>query len=249
MTVDRSAKLHFLRFEFKYLLDQETRAAVEAELSHFVELDPYVAQQPNHLYFVRSLYYDDAAMSAYQEKTDGMLTRSKFRVRTYGRTNDDPAPWFLEIKGRHNQLVFKHRTPILGEFDREAKGEELTRLLLRHAQKGAVRDQFEFAVYKHGIRPVALVDYLRRPYVSKFDPDFRLTFDAQLSTCMTDTLFPDAAARTRPVLRGYTVMEVKFRHHVPAWFHRILQAYELRRRSISKICESTVALGLRPADV
>lgn len=249
MSNERSAKLHFLRFEFKYVLDHALRSAVEAELQHFVELDPYVQQQPNHLYFVRSLYFDDAAMSAYHAKTDGMLTRSKFRVRTYARASDDPAPWFLELKGRHNQLVFKHRTPIVGDFDRCAHGRELTKILLANGQPGAVRDQFEFAVFRHGIRPVALVDYLRRPYVSKFDPDFRLTFDANLSTCATDTMFPDAAARTRMVMRGYTVMEVKFRHHVPAWFHRILQAYELRRRSVSKICESTVALGMAPADV
>jgi hypothetical protein len=249
VTSEGTTKLHFLRFEFKYVLDQDLRAAVEAELQHFVQLDPHVQKQPNHLYFVRSLYFDDAAMSAFHAKTDGMLTRSKFRVRTYSRAVDAPAPWFLEIKGRHNQLVFKHRTPILGDFDRSADGEHLTKVLVKHGQPGAVRDQFEFSVFRHGIRPVALVDYVRRPYVSRFDPDFRLTFDSSLSTCATDTMFPDPAARTRLVMRGYTVMEVKFRHHVPAWFHRILQAYELRRRSISKICESTVALGLQPADV
>jgi hypothetical protein len=32
---------------------------------------------------------------------------------------------------------------------------------------------------------------------------------------------------------------------VPAWFHRILQAYELRRQSVSKICAATQALGLQ----
>lgn len=249
MSQERVAKLHFSRFEFKYVLDQRTREDVEGELQHFVELDPYVQKQPNHLYFVRSLYYDDAAMSAYHAKSDGLMTRSKFRLRTYGRTAEDPAPWFLEIKGRHNNLVFKHRTPILGEFDRRASGEELTQTLIRCGAEGSVRDQFEFSVFKRGIAPIVLVDYLRRPYVSKFDPEFRLTFDSSLSACATDTLFPDAAARVRPVLRGYTVMEVKFRHHVPAWFHRILQAYELRRRSISKICAGTVALGLQPQDV
>ena len=43
---------------------------------------------------------------------------------------------------------------------------------------------------------------------------------------------------------GYTIMEVKFRHHMPSWFHHILQAYELRRRSVSKICEGMTRLGL-----
>jgi hypothetical protein len=244
VTVERQAKLHFSRFEFKYVLDRALRDDVEAELQHFVELDPYVERQPGHLYFVRSLYFDDQALSAFHAKMDGMLTRSKFRIRTYGSTIDDPAPWFLEIKGRHNNLVFKHRTPITGDFDRRAHGYGLSRMVLQHAAPGAVRDQFEYELYRRQIQPLVLVDYLRRPYVSKFDPEFRLTFDSDLAATATDTLFP-AATKARQMLRGFTVMEVKFRHHVPAWFHRILQAYELRRQSISKICTGTQALGLQ----
>ncbi len=149
MSQDKATPLHFSRFEFKYVLDQATRESVEAELGHFVELDPYVQGQPGHRYFVRSLYYDDARFSAFHEKHDGLLTRSKFRVRTYGRA--------------------------------------------------------------------------------------------------IDTLFPPQPVM-RGLLRGYTVMEVKFGRHVPAWFHRILQAHELVRRSISKVCAATEALGLASAD-
>ncbi|HEX5054288.1 MAG TPA: polyphosphate polymerase domain-containing protein [Planctomycetota bacterium] len=237
--------LHFSRFEFKYVLDRALRDEVEAELQHFVELDPFVQNQPDHLYVVRSLYFDDPGLSAFHDKMDGMLSRAKFRVRTYGRSLANPTPWFLEIKGRHNNLVFKHRTPLAGDFDRRARGDALSRLLLAHAEPGAVRDQFEFALYRRRIEPIVLVDYLRRPYLSRFDPEFRLTFDAELAAAATDTLFPGETVRTRSMLRGYTVMEVKFRRHVPAWFHHILQAYELRRTSISKICSGTEALGLQ----
>jgi len=245
VATDPRTKLHFLRFEFKYVLDEAQRSDVEAELQHFVELDPYVASRPDHLYFVRSLYFDDQSLTAFHAKMDGALTRSKFRVRTYGRTIDDPTPWFLESKGRHNNLVIKHRTPLLGEFDKNLRGYDLSRMLCQQAAPGPVRDQFEFDLYRKQIEPMVLVDYLRRPYVSKFDPDFRLTFDSHLSTAATDTMFPDATLRQRAMLRGSCVMEVKFRRHVPSWFHRILQAYELRRRSISKICAGTEALGLQ----
>ncbi len=247
MSQDKATPLHFSRFEFKYVLDQATRESVEAELGHFVELDPYVQGQPGHRYFVRSLYYDDARFSAFHEKHDGLLTRSKFRVRTYGRAIDDPAPWFLEQKGRHNNLVWKHRTPISAAIDRRLAGDALTRALMGHAAPSEVRDRFEIAVWKSRIRPGVLVDYVRRPYVSRFDPEFRLTFDAELAACAIDTLFPPQPVM-RGLLRGYTVMEVKFGRHVPAWFHRILQAHELVRRSISKVCAATEALGLASAD-
>ncbi|HEX6812964.1 MAG TPA: polyphosphate polymerase domain-containing protein [Planctomycetota bacterium] len=244
MATETWTPLHFSRFEFKYVLDRRLREEVEAELQHFVELDPYVASRPGHTYFVRSLYFDDQGLSAFHDKVDGMLTRSKFRIRTYGHGLDDPAPWFLEIKGRHNNLVFKHRTPILGDFDKRAAGYELSKLLLRHATRGAVLEQFEYELYRRQIRPLVLVDYRRRPYVSKFDPEFRLTFDTGLSAVATDTMFSNTTAEPFPMLRGFTVMEVKFRRHVPAWFHRILQAYELRRQSISKVCAGVQALGL-----
>jgi len=238
------ARLHFSRFEFKYVLSAAQREDVEAELQHFVELDPYVARQPDHLYFVRSLYFDDKELTAFHDKIDGMLTRRKFRVRTYTDTIDSDAPWFLEIKGRHNNLVLKHRTPVEGEFDRLAHGDDLSRLLLRHAVTSPVRNEFEFQLFRRQIAPIVLVDYQRRPYISKFDPEFRLTFDAELTAARTDTLFPGPATTRRLALPGYTVMEVKFRHHVPSWFHRILQAYELTRRSISKICTATEVLGM-----
>mgnify|MGYP006130979537 FL=1 len=33
---------------------------------------------------------------------------------------------------------------------------------------------------------------------------------------------------------GYTILEVKFDRSIPAWFHRIIQSYNLKRQSISK---------------
>ena len=105
-------KLRFLRFEFKYILPYDLRVALESELGHFVQLDPYIPDNESKKYFVRSLYYDDEVYSSFNEKADGVMQRIKFRVRTY---TDDPSPdvpQFLELKGRHNQLVFKRRTPM-----------------------------------------------------------------------------------------------------------------------------------------
>ena len=239
------AKLHFSRFEFKYVLAQSLREQVEAELGHFVELDPYVQGHKGHQYFVRSLYYDNAAFTSFRETVEGQHTRAKFRIRTYARTVNDLAPWFLELKGRYNNLVFKHRTPIQGDFDKRTSGEQLSRLLLTQAAPDSVRNQFEFELFKKQIEPTVLIDYERRPYISRFDPDFRVTFDCKLTAIATDSMFPSGAFAQRLLLPGYTVMEVKFRHRVPAWFHRIIQAYELRRRSISKICTGTEALGMQ----
>ncbi len=238
-------KLHFARFEFKYVLAKDLRDEVESELKYFLDFDPFVENRPHHQYLVRSLYFDDPYYTAFFDKIDGLHTRSKFRVRTYTDNPDDDTPYFLEIKGRHNNLVFKHRDivkTVSGGI--KEKGDDLAAFLLKHVPESPLRTQFEYEIHKKRIRPVALIDYFRRPYISKYDPEFRLTFDEQLQGTVTKSMFPSSTDRCRNLIPGYTVMEVKFRRHIPSWFHRIIQSYNLWRVSLSKICEGIETLEL-----
>ena len=240
-----NTKLHFARFEFKYVLPQELRNELEKELQYFLEFDPYVENRENHQYFVRSLYFDDAQHTCFYDKMEGIHTRSKFRVRTYTDDPYDGTPQFLEIKGRYNNLVLKHRTPLSIEHSITDENSDCLVSKLQKSIEGDVARQFEYSLYRKRIRPVALVDYVRRPYVSKFDPDFRLTFDSKLQGTKTQSLFPNGSEQqSRALLEGFTVMEVKFKQHIPSWFHRIIQAYELRRISVSKICHAMEALDI-----
>lgn len=249
MKLEGRPALDFARFEFKYRLDPERRERIEADVRPFVELDPLVAEKPGASYFVRSLYFDDPVFSSFHAKVDGATERWKFRVRTYGRDPGDGAVWFLERKGRRGDMVQKHRTPLVGDFDRRAAGSRLSAALLAHAAGGRVRDRFEWELLRRRIRPCVLVDYRRRPYVSRFDPGFRLTFDSNLAAAATDGMYPEPKSIPRPMLRGHTVMEIKFRQSMPAWFVRVLQVHELRRESISKVCAAIRSLGLqRDAD-
>ena len=171
---------------------------------------------------------------------------SKVRIRTYPNDADEQSPIFLEIKGRHNNLVFKHRTPVeKTDFDwTPLRGEALSEAMISNVSESSVKDQFRFELVKKRLSPIVLIDYQRRPYVSKFDPEFRVTFDRSLSTRQTDYLFPDERFVAKKVLAGYTILEVKFLHHLPSWFHRLIQVHELQRVSISKICVGMEKLGL-----
>ena len=244
--VGMPSPLHFSRFEFKYLLNASRRAALESDLQHFLQYDPFVALREHHQYSVRSLYFDDPHHSAFHDKIDGLLSRSKFRIRTYSDSINDDAPVFLEIKGRTNNLVFKHRVATEGSSANWSglKGEAVIRSIIDRAGNGAVRDQFCSDLYRKRIQPVALIDYERRPYLSKYDPAFRLTFDECLTATHTTSLFPDSGVTPKQVVAGFTILEVKFRHHLPSWFHRVIQTHELRRISISKIVSGMETLGL-----
>ena len=241
-----NSPLDFARFEFKYILSERKRKLIEEEMKYFVELDPFVASRSNYEYSVRSLYYDDPAYTCFHDKIGGMCTRAKFRIRTYPTAPATYSPTFLEIKGRHNNLVFKHRVPIntqTADF-MSLRGDSLSNAVILNADESAVRNQFQFELVKKRLFPIALIDYNRRPYISKFDPDFRVTFDRSLAACHTDFLQPDKNFPAKQMLAGHTVLEVKFLHHLPSWFHRLLQVHELQRVSISKICAGMEKLGL-----
>ncbi|MCU7835171.1 MAG: polyphosphate polymerase domain-containing protein [gamma proteobacterium symbiont of Taylorina sp.] len=234
-TLNNKVQEHFLRYEFKYILDNDKKQQVESELVHFMQLDPFVEQFENKKYLVRSLYFDDPVYSFYYEKTDGLMHRQKFRIRTYATQYNENIPIMLELKGRYNNFVYKHRTPISHNSTLVKDTFLLTKQLEKIPAK-AVTQQFIYDKYKKNIKPVMLIDYQRRAYQSKYDYEFRITFDGELFGTQTEQLFPEDKRYKRRLIDGYTIMEVKFRKHVPPWFHRIMIKYQLNRISISKYC-------------
>lgn len=233
---------HFLRYEFKYILDDAKRAAIESELAHFMQLDPFVEQFDNKKYLVRSLYFDDPVYSFYYEKTDGLMHRQKFRIRTYATKYNEEIPIMLEQKGRYNNFVYKHRTSL--EHDHNTVKDVFHLLKQLDHDNNPLSRQFVYDKYRKKIKPVMLIDYQRRAYQSKYDYEFRITFDGELYGTQTTELFPKDDVHRRKLIAGYTIMEVKFRKHVPPWFHRIMIKYQLNRLSISKYCTGMEATSL-----
>ena len=233
---------HFLRYEFKYILSDELRENIESELSHFMQLDPFVEQFENKKYLVRSLYFDDPVNTFYYEKTDGLMHRQKFRIRTYAMEYNEKIPIMLELKGRYNNFVYKHRTEL--EHNSENINDVFHLLRQLENDDNPVSRQFIYDKYRKNIKPVMLIDYQRRAFQSKYDYEFRITFDGELYGTHTTELFPKDNVYRRKLIDGYTIMEVKFRKHVPPWFHRIMIKYQLNRISISKYCTGMEATPL-----
>ena len=237
----------FLRFEFKYILDLALRDKIESSIANFMHPDPIVASKPDQKYVVRSLYFDDPYYSSYYDKIDGLIHRAKFRLRTYTNNPTENCSTYLEIKGRQGQMVFKKRVPMLPETDQFIRqaGSDITQKIIDYAEPGYVRDRFRFDYLRKSIKPVMAIDYQRRPYHTRYSQDFRLTFDDSLYGLYTDSLYSNDTNK-RSLLRGYTVMEIKFRAHIPAWFHSIIKSYELQRVSVSKVCAGINAWNLVP---
>lgn len=225
----------FLRYEFKYFLNSQISNEIFSQSLYFMNIDNYAIKNNNE-YFVRSLYFDNDDYSNFFEKVDGVKIRKKFRLRSYDKNFLSKNPIFLEMKGRVHDRIIKKRVLINRN---DIKYFETLKNLETLNQKygyNSLINEFVYDVKKKNIKPKIMIDYNRKPLINKFGLYFRLTFDSNLVTNRRNYLFDDKEKFSLPLKYkpGNSILEVKFERSIPAWFHRIIQSYNLNRRSISK---------------
>jgi len=227
----------FARYEFKYILSNRVRQQIESEIVHFMKYDGHVHKELNNSYYVCSLYFDSSTNEYYYEKIDGIKYRRKYRIRTYGHQSEVGLPIFFEERVRGNNRTYKHRIPIKFEdIPRFCDSERIIELREVFPEVDLV-ERFIFDSLRCRLVPKVKVDYIRRPYTSDFDMNFRLTFDNELHSTHTGKLFVNKSVNMIKLsLAGHTILEVKFNRRIPVWFHRILQKNNMQRISISKFC-------------
>ena len=241
---DKDQTEFFFRYEFKYILNAETCQHIESEVSHFMRYDGHVHPELKNRYYVTSLYFDSPSSANYYEKIDGLRMRTKFRIRTYAPKFEEGLPTFLELKGRCIDRVFKHRIPIRHEdLPLFLEPEKSFKLIELYPDNWLIR-RFIYEVARKKLNPVVLVEYLRRPYTCDFDLNFRATFDSNLKTARSKTLFLNEKGNWISPIAGYTILEIKLHRRIPKWFHKIIQANNLRRLSVSKFCSGMEACNI-----
>ncbi|MEN8210060.1 MAG: VTC domain-containing protein, partial [Candidatus Fermentibacteria bacterium] len=105
MKTGDAPRLHFHRYEFKYLIEGTTLSGILRELELRLERD--IHSDATGSYFVRSHYFDTDTFDLYREKLAGLQRRYKFRLRSYSSSSLYTGPLFLELKGRNDSLVYK----------------------------------------------------------------------------------------------------------------------------------------------
>lgn len=226
-------KLHFRRFEFKYLMPSSLADQILPDLAGHMVIDEFVGKSDH--YIVNSLYFDSPERHCYYEKLDGIKNRSKYRLRSYGEEfNFDGQRTFFEIKRKCDAVVIKDRIVTNRALFAALGFKKLLKDYPEH------RDFIEELVYDFRVlrlQPIIFVQYKRKPYFSRYDKNFRITFDYDLQACKVNSIDskPDFFSNVIPRL---AVMEVKFNGVLPDWFSSILRAHNLSRRSFSKYCIS-----------
>lgn len=190
---------------------------------------------------VRSIYFDDAALSAYRANLDGTSPRHKLRLRWYDA--DEPgASTYFEVKWRRNRTTGKDRY----ELD-AVPGFSSTRYsTILTALAGALPPDAASLLAASGV-PTLLVEYRREHFLSRVS-DLRFTLDHDLR-------FVDQSARVRPqlgsvgavALDDVAVLEAKLPGGAPSGRLELPIGMKLRATRFSKYAEGCRAVGLVPA--
>ncbi|MBD3339992.1 MAG: VTC domain-containing protein [Candidatus Lokiarchaeota archaeon] len=240
---------YFNRFEIKYKISIPERDNIINHISPFMKLDPHVAEGYNN-YEVRSIYYDSPLKRAYHEKIHGDKVRVKLRIRFYPSfSNDENKLVFIELKRKMNENVSKSR--VIAPLEDAAAivdsntSEAQTFYNTLSKEDQLILENIWYLYKRYALRPVCVVSYFRRPYVSRTEGGrFRITFDTNVKVRNYNFDLKEGYGNKYVVPPQICVMEVKFTSFIPEWAVRIVQRNNVIQEKMSKF-----ASGLRKARI
>lgn len=167
-------------------------------------------------YFVRSLYFDNAADKVLREKLDGINNRDKFRIRYY---NGDTSRIQLEKKSKRNGLGTK-QIALLSAAQAQAIVDG-HRDWMQNDPQLLVQELYQ-QMQCQQLRPKTIVDYVREPVV--YPPGHvRVTLDYDIRTGLRCTDFLNPACVTIPAGDSAIILEVKWDEFLPEIIRDIVQ--------------------------
>lgn len=213
-----------LRHEWKHEINISDMYTIRQRLRTVAKIDEHTI---NGAYYIRSLYFDNAADKALREKLDGVNAREKFRIRYY---NNDCSFIHLEKKSKYNGLGTKENTLLSPEEALAIAGGNYSWMM--HSGKPLIQELY-CKITTQGLRPKTIVDYTREAFV--YAPgNVRVTLDYNIRTGLdcVDFLNPDCV--TIPVKGFPIVLEVKWDAFLPGIIRDIIQLENRRAGAFSK---------------
>lgn len=230
-TQNQTGVQDYWRYELKYRLSQEEYWQVKNALYPYISSDQFTRVAPSRKYLVRSLYFDTPDFQAYNEKLGGNHSRLKFRMRAY--TDSMSADTLVHVEAK---IRSGGRSQKIGAFVSLEQYQTFMDCYHWDGEQNSILIEFERSVHARILRPKILVQYRREAYVSRARDDIRITFDHNVQSAQSKTLFPEHVF-FHPHYGHKVVLEVKHRDQQPAWLREIVQTYSLKIEPNSKYCQ------------
>ncbi len=214
-----------LRHELKYAINHLEYSYLRSRLKTVMQTDRNASS--NGDYHIRSLYFDDLANSAFEDKEAGVKVRGKYRLRIYNHSDQIIK---LEFKEKFNNLISKSSRTVSRTFVEKILQQKLH---FCDVQADPFLQDFYLAVRMNGLRPKLIVDYIREPYISRMG-NVRITFDKQLQAGISQNDLFGKLACASPILTGSMILEVKYDDFLPEHIRSNLQLARHQLMAVSK---------------
>lgn len=228
-----------MRHELKFYLPIDMIDQIRPLIADHVQHDPYCADQPDHNYTVRSIYFDSDDLHFYHEKIDSVKTRRKLRVRTYNSHQTDSIA-FVEIKRKFGRVGYKDRLMLPLELVDHAMNGVKPEVVLGENptfQDRSVLGKIRYLLNMKRLHPVVLVTYDREAFLGQRDRTARVTFDRNIRSLLNPSMEQMFDEKSLVQFEdNFFVLELKFDEAMPNWMAGLIRQLNLSSESYSKYC-------------
>lgn len=215
-----------LRYEHKYLLDYETYLKIKDRLNKVLKLDDNSVGGKG--YHIRSLYFDDIYDGALFDKSAGVSTRKKYRIRIYNYSENVIK---LEIKRKFQDYTNKISTRINKDDYTKIYTGDVSDFIDRDNE---VMTNYYLQIRNNILKPKVIVDYYREAYVLPYN-QIRITFDMNLSAAKPQyNIFTDDVYSKHLDDEYSRIIEVKYNNFLPDFVKKLFEPFPMTRLSVSK---------------
>lgn len=219
----------FNRFEQKYLIHKDQADAIKRDIMPFLKTDQHSLSP---YYTIYNVYFDTVNDDIIKYSVSKPEFKQKLRLRCYS-TETDQDIMYLELKKKLHGFVNKRRTHITLE-DATMLIYQKVMPLKQDYHNTQVLNEIYYYIKDKVLYPRIAISYDREAYVAIHNPDFRVTFDDQI-TSRRDQV---SAARDKDDINiinaDLVIMELKTSTSIPLWMTSVLSKHKIFSSSFSK---------------
>ena len=222
----------FQRREVKFLLSKEQFDNLLPIVHEHMNPDAYCVDGKE--YGIYNLYYDTPDNYLIRTSIQKPYFKEKLRLRSYYSPAAPDASVFLEIKRKVGGIVTKRRVAMTLVDAETYIQTRVKPYYERFIDQQVMKEMDVFLNFYDSIQPRQYISYQRAAFFGKDDPEFRLTFDRDITERRSDLTLSKPSYGGKIILPDQRLMEIKVPGSIPLWMSQALSELEIRRHSFSK---------------
>lgn len=213
----------FKRYELKYLVNQEQKAAVLEAMKPYMSLDKYGRTT------IRNIYFDTDSYLLIRRSNEKPVFKEKLRIRSYKKVSAvDPV--FVELKKKYQGIVYKRR---LSLSEKDAMDWIVGGLPIKNSSQ--ISNEIDYFLKLYGsLSPKLFLSYEREAFFENSGGAFRVTFDENILGRDEDISLQSDPGGVALLKDGLSMMELKTAGAIPIWLSDVLTKHRICKASFSK---------------